>query len=253
MTTYKHSGTAGDLIYALDIVKKMGGGSFSVAINNIENCIMKYTGRPADVAIEHQGRFTTKDYEMLRPLLQRQSYISDVTQWHHGDPETYVDLDHFRSYLYRKFEGNIIEAYHGAFGLPFTPENYNDVWLEADPVKEASIIVNRTSRYLDNASEEVWKQMVDDAHLKTNGLFVGIPSEHEAFVKMTGCDISYYPVNNFLELANVIAGADLFLGNQSMAYSIATGLGKETMLEIHKIKPLSMSECYFPRTGASYF
>lgn len=247
---YKHSGTAGDLIYSLDIVKKMGVGTFAIALGNIEKCVAQYGYRPEDVAPEHRGRFTNKDFQLLEPLLKRQSYINDVVAWN-GKHD--INLDHFRSYIYRKFEGNIIEAYHGAFNLPFTKENYSDVWIEADPRREAAVVVNRTNRYLDPASEEVWLQMCRDADLENNGIFVGVPNEHEEFVKMTGCNIKYRAVKDFKELADVIAGADLFLGNQSMAYSIATGLGKETMLEIHKIKPLEYSECYFPRPGASYF
>lgn len=250
---FKHSGTAGDTIYSLDIVRKMGRGSFAIAIGNIENCIMKYTGRPADVAPEHAGRYTEPDYEMLAPLLARQSYITNVQKWYPGDAEADVDLDHFRSFLYRQFEGNIIEAYHKAFRLPWDESMYSDVWLEADPKREAAIVVNRTNRYLDPASEPVWKQMCVDASLEHNAIFVGTKNEHDAFVSWTGCNIPYRPVQDFKELADLIAGADLFLGNQSMAYSIATGLGKETMLEIHKIKPLQYSECYFPRPGASYF
>jgi hypothetical protein len=253
MKTFKHSGTAGDTIYSLAIAKKMGGGHFDVAIGNIENCIMKYTGRPADVAPEHVGRYTEQDYKLLAPLLERQSYITNVQQWYPGDCEPEVDLDHFRSFLYRQFEGNIIEAYHKAFGLPWDDTMYNDIWLEADPVREAAIVVNRTNRYLDPASEPVWRQMCQDADLEHNAIFVGTENEHSAFVAWTGCRIPYRPVQDFKELADLIAGADLFLGNQSMAYSIATGLGKETMLEIHKIKPLQYSECYFPRKGASYF
>jgi hypothetical protein len=251
MTTYKHSGTAGDLIYSLDIVKKMGAGTFAIALGNIENCVSKYGYRPEDVAPEHKGRFTNKDFQLLAPLLKRQSYIIDVKPWDKN--EVTIDLDHFRSYIYRKFEGNIIEAYHGAFNLPFTKENYSDIWLEADPKREASVVVNRTNRYLDPSSEPVWMQMCEDADLENNGIFVGTPDEHSAFVSWTNCKIPYRSVHDFKELADLIAGADLFLGNQSMAYSIATGLGKETMLEIHKIKPLQYSECYFPREGASYF
>ncbi|CAB4133217.1 hypothetical protein UFOVP257_81 [uncultured Caudovirales phage] len=253
MITYKHSGTAGDTIYSLDIVRKMGGGHFAIAIGNIENCIMQYTGRPADVAPEHVGRYTEQDYAMLAPLIARQSYITNVQKWYSGYAEPDVDLDHFRSFLYRKFEGNIIEAYHKAFDLPWDNTMYSDVWLEADPIKEASIVVNRTNRYLDTSSIATWQTMADDAKLEQNGIFVGLPSEHEEFVRITGCNIKYRPVKDFKELADVIAGADLFLGNQSMAYSIATGLGKDTMLEIHKIKSLQYSECYFPREGASYF
>lgn len=255
MKIYSHSGTTGDLIYSLAIVKKMAKQDvmFKVAIGNIERCIMKYTGRPADVAPEHQGRFTERDFELLLPLLQRQSYIETVGRWYPGDAEPDVDLDHFRSYLYRKFEGNVVEAYHGAFGLPFTQDNYNDTWLEADPVREAAIVVNRTTRYLDPDAEASWRQWAQDANLAVNGVFVGIESEHEHFVNMTGCTIPYRPVRDFLDLANIIAGADLFMGNQSLAYAIAIGLGKDTVLEIHKIKPLQYSECYFPRPNCQYF
>lgn len=253
MKKFKHSGTAGDTIYSLDIVKKMGGGEFSIAIGNIENCIMEYTGRPADVAPEHIGRYTEKDYEMLAPLIARQSYITSVSRWYSGDPDVDVDLDHFRSYLYRQFEGNIIEAYHKAFGLEWNDEMYNDVWLEADPIREAAIVVNRTNRYLDPNSIDTWKLMCRSAELEKNAIFVGTENEHSAFVSQFECNIPYRPVRDFKELADLIAGADLFLGNQSMAYSIATGLGKDTMLEIHKIKPLQYSECFFPRDGANYF
>lgn len=253
MTTFKHSGTAGDTIYSLDIVRKMGGGMFLVALENIENCIMKYTGRPADVAPEHKGRYTFQDYQLLKPLLQRQSYITEVNTWTQGTSDPDVDLDHFRSYLYRQFEGNIIEAYHKAFNLPWNDTMYNDKWLEADPIREASVVVNRTNRYLDPASEPTWLQMCVDADLENNGIFVGTEQEHQNFVAWTKCNIPYRPVKDFKELADLIAGADLFLGNQSLAYSIAVGLGKETMLEIHKIKPLQYSECYFPRTSCNYF
>ena len=253
MKTYKHSGTAGDTIYSLDIVRKLGGGTFTIAIGNIENCIMKYTGRPADVAQEHRGRYTEQDYAMLAPLIARQPYITNVQRWEPGWPEPDIDLDNFRSYLYRQFEGNIIEAYHKAFNLPWDNLMYEDVWLEADPIREASVVVNRTNRYLDPNSEATWEQMCIDADLEHNAIFVGTPDEHHAFVSRFKCRLPYRPVQDFKELADLIAGADLFLGNQSLAYSIATGLGKETMLEIHKIKPLQYSECYFPRTGANYF
>ena len=39
MKSYKHSGTFGDLIYSLSVVKKMGGGFIDLAMGNIENCV----------------------------------------------------------------------------------------------------------------------------------------------------------------------------------------------------------------------
>ena len=121
MRTFKHSGTLGDLIYSLHLVKKYGGGEFQVALENIEHCVAKYGYRPEDVDPQHKGRFTQKDFEMLKPLLERQEYIQRVSTWRQGDPEPSIDLDHYRSVLYRTFEGNILEAYHRAFNLSFDP------------------------------------------------------------------------------------------------------------------------------------
>ena len=132
MKIYRHSGTLGDLIYSLAIVKKMAQNDvyYKVAINNIENCVAQYGYRPDEVAPEHRGRFTIKDYEWLRPLLKRQSYIQEVGTWTQGTPEPDVDLDKFRGTLFRGFEGNYVQAYHLAFNLQFKMEDYDATWLE---------------------------------------------------------------------------------------------------------------------------
>ena len=57
----------------------------------------------------------------------------------------------------------------------------------------------------------------------------------------------------FLELANIVAGASLVLANQNFVYSLAMGLGKQTVLETIKIKPLQNNECFFPRENTQYF
>ena len=253
MTTFLHSGTAGDTIYSLAAVKRLGGGEFQIGIRNLERILPKYGYRAEDCDPVHRGRYTEKDYELLAPLIERQQYITKVTPWHHGDNKPDVDLDQYRSVLYRTFEGNIVESYFRTFNLPFTPADVETPWLEADRVDEASIIVNSTSRYRDPEAHSTWLQMCADADLAANGLFVGTPAEHDAFVQTTGCNIKYRPVRDFLELASIINGADLFLGNQSMALSIAIGLGKTSVVELHKIKPIQHRECYFPRDNITYF
>ena len=253
MKTYKHSGTFGDLIYSLSVVKKMGGGHFDVAIGNIENCVAQYGYRPDEVDPMHQGRFTERDFELLYPLLRRQSYINTVTQWHPVDTEPDVDLDRFRGVLFRGFEGNYVEAYYRTFNLPFTSDVYNETWLEADPKKIAPVVINRTFRYRCPHGTGTWQNLLEQANITHNGIFVGTQDEHEDFEKSTGFRVNYYPVQDFKELADVIAGADLFMGNQSAAYSIAMGLGKASVLETIKIKPLANNECYFPRYNCQYF
>lgn len=253
MTTFLHSGTAGDTVYSLAAVKRMGGGEFQIGIRNLERILPMYGYRAEDCDPAHKGRYTERDYELLAPLIERQSYITKVSAWHDGDNRPDVDLDRYRAVLYRTFEGNIVESYFRTFNLPFTAVDVETPWLEADPIREASIVVNSTPRYRDPEAAGTWLQMCQDADLATNGLFVGTPNEHETFVHATGCNITYRPVRDFLELAGLIEGADLFLGNQSMALSIAMGLGKTSVVELHKIKPMQYRECFFPRDNITYF
>jgi hypothetical protein len=253
MKSFKHSGTFGDLIYSLSVVKKMGGGHFDIAIGNIETCVAQYGYRPDEVDPMHKGRFTERDFELLYPLLRRQSYIDTVTQWHPGDTESDVDLDRFRGVLFRGFEGNYVDAYCRTFNLPFDPGVYNETWLEADAKQVAPIVINRTFRYRCPQGNESWQNVLAQSNIVNNGIFVGTTEEHEDFVKVTGFPVEHYPVKDFKELADIIAGADLFMGNQSAAYSIAMGLGKASVLETIKIKPLAYNECYFPRDNCQYF
>jgi hypothetical protein len=247
---YRHSGTFGDLIYSLSVVKKMGGGTFAVHLENIEKCVAQYGYRPDEVDPMHKSRFRTTDFDLIRPLLSRQSYIDKVTVWT-GDHD--VDLDRFRGVLFRGFEGNYVEAYHMTFGLPFAPEVLNETWLEADANKVAPVVINRTFRYRCPNGTSAWQGLLEQANIGQNGVFVGNKDEHENFENSTGFRVQYYPVQDFKELADVIAGADLFMGNQSAAYSIAMGLGKASVLETIKIKPLANNECYFPRDNCQYF
>jgi hypothetical protein len=231
----------------------MEPGEFKVALHNIENCVAKYGYRPDEVDPAHRGRFTPADFKLLEPLLARQSYIKQVTTWTQGDPEPDVDLDRFRGTLFRGFEGNYVQAYHIAFDLPFLMKDYDTAWLEADPIKIAPIVVNRTPRYRSPSGDEIWKKLTADTDLERNGIFVGGVTEHTDFVERTGIRIPYRPVRDFLELANIVAGADLIMANQSFVYSVAIGLGKSTVLETIKIKPLQQNECFFPRTNTQYF
>lgn len=257
-TTYRHSGTLGDLIYSLSIVKKMAvenNAVFLVALNNIEHCVAQYGYRPDEVDPAHRGRFTYQDYEWLKPLLNRQPYIHYSGTWTQGTPEPDVDLDRFRGTLFRGFEGNYVEAYHRAFNIPFSAEDYQTAWLEADPIKTRPIVVSRTARYrsTEPAASDSHKQMAEDSDLANNGIFVGTELEHADYVQTTGVDIPYRPVSDFLELAGIVAGAELVVANQNFVYSLAMGLGKPAILETIKIKPLQYNECYFPRDNIQYF
>ena len=253
MTTFKHSGTLGDLIYSLHLVKKLGGGTYQVAIENIEACVSKYGYRPEHVDPQHKGRFTTKDFEMLAPLLEHQTYITNTCTWHQGDADADVDLDHYRSVLYRTFEGNILQAYHIAFNMPFAMQDMDSPWLTANVKTIKPVVIARSTRYRPPNGDQGWRDIIKTGLVEGNSIFVGTPAEHEDFEKTFGITVEYYPVQDFLELASVINGANLVVCNQGFTYSLAVGLGKDAVLEINKLVPMQMNECFFPRKNIQYF
>jgi hypothetical protein len=255
MTTFRHSGTLGDLIYSLPVAKKYANGpsTFYVSLHNVEGCAFKYGYNTRDIWPEHQNRLSDRDFRWLKPLLERQPYITDA-QVYDGENLDY-DLDDFRRVFGRSFVGNYVETYYRAFEIDYGTTFNIEPWLEVDPVHECSVVINRTFRYRSNLPDcnTTWQNLLAITQAETNALFVGSADEHEDFVKTFGVNVKYRPVDDFHEMAQIIAGASTFIGNQSMPYSIAVGLGKPTVLETRKEISLDNNECFFERGELSNY
>jgi hypothetical protein len=78
-----------------------------------------------------------------------------------------------------------------------------------------------------------------------HSVFVGLAEEHAAFERATGWDIPHRYTDTLLELAQVIAQSKQFIGNQSVALSLAIGLGAKWACEARDDLPLERNECYF--------
>jgi ADP-heptose:LPS heptosyltransferase len=89
-----------------------------------------------------------------------------------------------------------------------------------------SIIVARSCRYN--------QPKIDYSFLsKYNKIyFVGVPDEYSAMKKSIP-HIEFIAVNDFLELAQIIAGCKLFIGNQSFPFSLAEALKVNRLLEVN--------------------
>jgi ADP-heptose:LPS heptosyltransferase len=87
-------------------------------------------------------------------------------------------------------------------------------------------VLNRTSRYHNPTFDySILKPYQDRI------TFVGLPQEFKV-ISAKLPDIKYHPVQDFYELAQVIKGSNLFIGNQSMAYAIAEQMKHHRILEI---------------------
>lgn len=256
MPSYKHSGTFGDLIYSLPLAKHFGKGSFYLHLNQINWIGKHYYGTSPNIA--HQGKLTEEDYQFLKPLMVCQDYIENFAVL---DPKTHEithNLDRFRP-LFVGHPGNYVDIYAQAFGITdkeIRKKLRQTPWITVPTEKKSknkSIVVNRTSRWLPGKLSENWKKWQDQGY-DSKSIFVGHEKEHQEFQQITGWRIDYQPTANALELAEYIAGSELFIGNQSLALSLAIGIGKPFWCELRRDLPLERNECYFPeQPGGNYF
>lgn len=247
MNKFKHSGTLGDLIYSLPIVKHFGGGEFYLHLNQIDWIGQHYYGsQPAPF---HRGRMTPEDLEFMRSFMLAQSYITKFEALGPGTEITH-NLDRFRV-PFVGHPGNYVDIYAREFGItePGQQEQLRRTpWLTVPQPREIPgrpYVINRTARWSSEASKDTWHQWRDQGAAEQS-VFVGLAEEYRAFREFSGWDLPHYPTKTLLDLAEVIAGCEQFIGNQSVSLSLAIGLGVNTACEARRDLPLQRNECYFP-------
>jgi hypothetical protein len=255
-------GSFGDSIYSLCVTKILGGGNLYVKLNGMDEGVRKIFGREPDGY--HKGRYTLADWEMLAPLLKAQDYLGEVKIY--NDEKIDVSFeDHWKMHLLKGWQGNQTECYALTQGMDIhEPELKKKLLLEpwltpVEPIKIPGkpVVINRTDRYLYGCNGEQWKTWVSQG-LGDYAVFVGTPDEHAAFEKDFDVIIEHRPVNDLLEMAQLIQGCEQFIGNQSVALCIAIGLGKTFWCEVRKdfdrIKsPHGWGDVWFPRINGHYF
>jgi hypothetical protein len=246
MKTYKHSGSSGDLIYSLPLVKYFGSGEFYLHLNQLDWVGQYYYGSPP--AAYHQGRMNEKDYEFIKDFLLAQDYITDFKIFDPKRDQITHNLDRFRP-LFVGHPANYVRTYCMAFSIR-DPETIakleNEPWFTVpNPRKTKPYVVNRTLRGFTppgcNPTYDYWREQGVDR----DAIFVGLPDEYEAFKKLTGWNLEYYPTKNMLELAEVIAGCEQFIGNQSVALALAQGLRVDYAYETRRDLPEDRNESFF--------
>jgi len=247
--TFKHSGTLGDLIYSLPIVKHFGGGDFLLHLHQIDWIGKHFYG--AEPSPFHKGRMTMNDFNFMKSFMEAQPYINKFEVMDPKTAEVTHNLDKFRV-PFVGHPGNYVDIYSDVFNItdPAVKEQLrNETWLTVPkprPIEGKGIVINRTGRWLPPTLHPLWNEWKSEGH-EDVAVFIGLPEEHVAFKEHTGWDIPHHPTKDLLEMAEIIAGADMFIGNQSVAFSIAVGLGHaNAFCEARRDLPIERNECYFP-------
>lgn len=244
---FKHSGAFGDLIYGLALVQHLRGGEFYLHLNQINWIGRHYYG--SDPSPFHQGRLNQEDYESLRPLLLDQPYISHVGIMDNTVEITH-NLDRFRP-AFVNHPGNYIDIYSDCFGITDAIERAsirNSPWLTVrnpKTVEGRPICINRTLRWLPPQLSDQWHTWREQGWADKS-FFLGLPEEYEAFVTATKFDQTVYiPTSTMLDMAEYIAGAQTYIGNQSAGLALAIGLGRTFHCEYRRDLPFERNECVF--------
>lgn len=272
MKTFLHAGTFGDTIYSLNAIKLLGGGDLYIELNGMDKLAQRMWG--GGDAGWHRGRYTQDDINFIMPLLQHQSYINSCKVWNNESVDH--DLrDQYKMWARRNGQlenwlGNQTECYAALCGLDihrYRSELLVKPWLDpVEPIRIPGkpIVVNRTFRHVRRETfdmplvNEQWTTWIKDDSLEELGIFVGTKKEHEDFCNLFECNIDYRPVLDCMELTRIIQGCEQFIGNQSMALSIAIGLGKtfwsEIRVDYENIKTEhGYGDVWFPRANGHYF
>jgi hypothetical protein len=227
---YTSSGDLGDLIYSLAIVKQIPG----------RHAVLLREDGGGYGQCRTRGMLGQED--VFAKLALSQSYIQEVRRIQPGDSVNWQS-EQFRLAFTRG--SNLVGALAATDGVPKNKPYGVKPWLTVKPMPGVAdrIICNRTRRWC--GEHFPWRAIADFYREKI--LFVGTKEEHEDFCHDNG-DVEHFETPDALVIARLIAGAALFIGNQSACMAIAIGLGKPFIQEVC----LSQPDCIYPQEGAQY-
>jgi hypothetical protein len=198
----------------------------------------------------------------MAPLMEAQEYITKFGVLDPNTTEISHNLDRFRP-LFVGHPCSYLDLYAEIFGLfnidaAVTRMIKAEGWLTVPTprvVEDRPVVINRTSRWVGPSLPEHYNHWKYTKKWEDHAIFVGLEEEYERFRTLSGWTIPYQKCSDMLELAEYIAGARCFIGNQSMCLALAVGLNvPDIRCERRLDMPLERNECYFPqRTQIEYF
>lgn len=223
--SYAMSGDLGDIIYSMRTCHQLNDPTSTYYI----------VDRPFTKSW-NQARL-----DALVPLMESQPYLGRVV---YGEPQeklTHDFIDFRRGALtYSISLADIHATWVGVTLNPYTP------WLSVKPSSELAgkVIVHKSPRYAN--PKFPWRALADKYGDRM--VAVGVEDELHVLTTALGRNIPLRKTSSYLELAELIAGCELFIGNQSSPCAIALGLGVPVVQETSLRQP----DCMFAGANAYY-
>jgi predicted O-methyltransferase YrrM len=221
---FAHAGDASETIYALAAVRELAD--------------------PAELVL-YPGPGTRAEQEEacargLLPLLNAQRGLRAT--WHLRAPDNALQLDT----ALRRFPQpglNLADTFNHWLGQ--THGHREVPWLAVDRPEYVRPVVLARSLWHRSERRFPWAKIYEQ--VKEIARFLGSPEEHADFEARFG-PVPHYPTPDLLAAARVIAGADLFVGNQSWPRAIAEALKVPVLVE----ESDTAANTHWGRAGAWY-
>lgn len=240
--SFSHSGHAGDIIYSIPAMYELAAGrkiNLYLSLYQPNRDFTKNMRHPNGNVM-----LTEKSVELFAPLILSQPQFKRCEAL--TDQKIDYDLTAFREFPFDYRMGSITRWYFLTYGIT---RDLSKAWLQVTPntLFSDAVVIARSSRYR--------TPMIDYSFLQKYPklVFVGMPDEY-ADMKKQLPHLVHQPVPDFLELAAVIAGSNLFIGNQSFPFSLAEALKVRRVLEVFPQCPNVVVEgdgaydfCYQPQ------
>jgi hypothetical protein len=236
LVTFKHWAPSGDLLACLPGIRQICAdlGKRAVIYQRLNMEIPSWHGAVPAV-FSDEGKpvcMSESQWAMLKPLLERQPFIDHVEEWRGQDVD--VDLGVIKEGTFTPMPNGDLYFWQQLVIYQMATD-FSKSWLEVskegfnhmEAIVDGRIILNFTERYRNPFITYFWLKEYEDKLI-----FAGTEKEHEIFKKANDLEIPRLIVNNFLELGQAVDSCKFFMGNQSMCYHIAEGLGKRRMLEV---------------------
>lgn len=231
--TASTQGDIGDIVILLSILKQLDGGPHTLLLE------------PSNGTKARKGAAADTMLAAIKPLAEAQPYIKEMRMIEDGESVDWASAG-FRRADYQ--HGNTLFDAHlnhlirtKDMGAGF---NALSKWLEVPQVKKHDrIVIARSGRHRNLSFP--WAEVVHKYSHRL--LFVGLRHEWREFIGHFGY-VDYAPTENMLQVAQVIAGTELFIGNQSSPNAIAEGLKVNMIQEVSLHAP----DCIYRRDNAQH-
>ena len=204
---FRHRRKLGDVIYSLPAMRQLGGGVLYLDPDSLDGT--------------QDQIYWREKFKTLIPFLEQQPYIDEVRI---RDQEPFdIDLDAYLRTTHGTPGDRITITANHFIGLGLDVPDAIAPWLTArNPSMTYPIVIHRSHHYHGAVDYSFLLDVREKLYC------VGSAEERRPFEAIGARPLV---TNDVRELAEVINGCGVFIGNQSLPLAIAAGLGKPRMIE----------------------